>query len=207
MHSKLLAGGLCIIRVLLMRVLLLYPMPDKAAEKNQLRKKNLHLVSSMIYQAFQKYFSSHLPVASYNLETHLVRVQPDRRIFPIAKHLQVKTNLTVAEAHEPSPLVLGYETVRVMPNYLVDLEGIDHVGQLISTFLDNVTTIADQTLNLRKRNSAIVKLVKKRKVLEKLRHLAPDYLKNLKKNEQTAMVKYKLSEEDLQRFITKKSQL
>lgn len=206
-HSKLLAGGLCIIRVLLMRVLLLVPMPDKSAEKNLVRKKNLHLLSSMIYQAFHKYFSSQLPVANYNLETHLIRVQPDRRIFPIAKPLQVKSNLSVAEAHEPSPLVIGYETVRAMPNYLVDAEGIDHVGELISTFLENVTAIADRTLHLRKRNSAIVKLIRKRAVLEKLKNLAPEYLRNLKKNEETAMAKYKLSEEDLQRFIVKKSQL
>jgi len=161
----------------------------------------------MIYQAFHKFFSSQLPVANYNIETHLIKVQPDRRIFPVKKPLQVKANLSIAETHEPNPLVVGYENVRAMPNYLVDSEGIDHVGQLILAFLDNVTTIAGQTLNLRKRNSAIVKLVKKRSVLEKLKHLAPDYLRNLKKNEQAAMQKYKLSEEDLQRFILKKSQL
>ena len=202
-HSKMLIGGMCIVRVLLLRVLSNYPMPDKNVPLNTTRKKNMHLVASMIYQSFAKITMATLPISTYNIDTHLVKVQPDRRIFPLSKPLQAKSSLTVAETHDPLSFVLGYENVRQMPNFLVDPQGIDHVQSLISTFIDNVMTQSELVLQQRKRNSAIIKLIKKRKIIDQIKTVIPEYYKPLKDLEKKSMNKYKIQEFDIQKLLKK----
>lgn len=218
-HAKMVLGGFYIIRILLIRVISGYKMSSTVPIKqSQNAKKNLILVASMIYRAYIKIFQDltgkGMPVKeieslaaknellkkSGTVTRSALKFIPNP-VNPAPVPLQIKPYLSDIERNEIGAMVLGTEPMKAMTTFLTDDEGLPHVREVLERVLQNLFVSTQEAVNQRKRLSMLVRLAKRRQIMQKISGVAPEYLSALKKEEPKVMQKYGLKEQDIQRVF------
>ena len=198
-RSKMLIGGIIIIRVLILRVLL--DIERQFIDiYNQFTRKNAILISSLIYHAFKEIIEQQFPILTEENST-VKGVLQSRRIYPrttrsYARKLR-STKSSQLDLIRNQEMVEGMTPKDDLKIYYEDPEGVETIIEYVDKLVDNVYQFGLNQHQKRQNYKIIRRVLFRRKVQQRIKFLYPVYFERMRRWEEEILEKFNIEKDSL----------